>query len=270
MWITTNCGKILKRWDYQITLPVSWETYLKVKKQWLEPDMEQWTGSKSGKEYVKAVSCHPVYLNYMQRTPCKMLCWMNHKLESRWREKYQQPQICRWCQSNGRKLEWSKKPLDEGERRKWKSWLKTQHSKNEDHGIWSHHFMAIKWGKNRKTLADFIFLDSKIIAKNGCSHEIKRCLLLGKKAMTNLDTVLKSRGITLLKKVCQSYVFSSSHVCTWEVDHKEGWEPKNSGFWTVELEKTLSRVSLGQPGDQISQSFRKSTLSIHWKDWCWS
>ena len=48
--MTTNCGKLLKRWDYQITLPVSWETYLKVKKQWLEPDMEQLTGSKLGKE----------------------------------------------------------------------------------------------------------------------------------------------------------------------------------------------------------------------------
>ena len=54
-----------------------------VKKQQLEPDMEQWTGSKLGKEYVKAVYCHPAYLTYMQSTSCEMLGWMNHKLGSR-------------------------------------------------------------------------------------------------------------------------------------------------------------------------------------------
>ena len=56
---------------------------MQVKKQQLEPDMEQWTGSKSGKEYVKAVYCHLAYLTYMQSTPCEMLGWMKHKLESR-------------------------------------------------------------------------------------------------------------------------------------------------------------------------------------------
>ena len=56
---------------------------MKVKKQQLEPDMEQWTGSKLGKEYVKAVYCHPAYLTYMQSTSCEMLDWMKHKLESR-------------------------------------------------------------------------------------------------------------------------------------------------------------------------------------------
>ena len=55
VWITTNCGKFLKRWEYQTTLPASWETCMQVKKQWLEPDMEQWTGSQQGKQYVKAV-----------------------------------------------------------------------------------------------------------------------------------------------------------------------------------------------------------------------
>ena len=56
---------------------------MQVKKQQLKPDMEQWTGSKLGKEYVKAVYCHPAYLTYLQSTSCKMLGWMNHKLESR-------------------------------------------------------------------------------------------------------------------------------------------------------------------------------------------
>ena len=76
--ITTNCGKFFKRWEYQITLPASWD-----KKQQLEPDMEQWTGSKLGKKYIKAVYCHPAYLTYMQRTSWEMPSWMKHKLELR-------------------------------------------------------------------------------------------------------------------------------------------------------------------------------------------
>ena len=63
---TTNCGKFLKRWEYQTTLPASWEICLQVKKQQLELDIEQQTGSKSGKEYGKAVYCHPAYLNYSE------------------------------------------------------------------------------------------------------------------------------------------------------------------------------------------------------------
>ena len=67
MLITTNCGKFLKRWEYQTTLPASWETCVQVKKQWLELDMEQLTGSKLGKDYHEAVYCHPVYLTYMEK-----------------------------------------------------------------------------------------------------------------------------------------------------------------------------------------------------------
>ena len=70
---------------------------------------------------------------------------------------------------------------------------------------------------------------SKITADGDCSHEIKRCLLLGRKAVTNLDSILKSRDITLL----------TSQVWMWELDHKEGWAPKNWCFWTVVLEKTF-------------------------------
>ena len=64
----------------------------------------------------------------------------------------------------------------------------------------SHHFMANRWGK-METVTDFIFLDSRITADGDCSHEIKRCLLLGRKATVNLDSILKSRDITLLTKV---------------------------------------------------------------------
>ena len=65
MWITTNCGKFLKRLEYQTTLPASWEICMQVKKQELEMDMEPQTGSKLGKEYIKAVYCHAAYLTYM-------------------------------------------------------------------------------------------------------------------------------------------------------------------------------------------------------------
>ena len=74
--ITTNCGKIWKRWT-------TWEICMQVKKQQLELDIEQQTGSKLGKEYIKAVFCQPAYLTYTQSTSCKMPDWMTHKLESR-------------------------------------------------------------------------------------------------------------------------------------------------------------------------------------------
>ena len=77
----------------------------------------------------------------------------------------------------------------------WKSWLKTQHSENKDHGIWSHHFMPNKWGNNGNSKR--LYWGSKITADGDCSHEIKRHLLLGRKAMTNLDKILKNRHITL-------------------------------------------------------------------------
>ena len=81
-----------------------------------------------------------------------------------------------------------------------KSWLTTQHSKNEDHGIQSYHFTGTD-GEKVETVTDFIFLGSKITVDSDCSHEIKRHLLLGRKAMTNLDSVSESRAITLLTKV---------------------------------------------------------------------
>ena len=78
-----------------------------------------------------------------------------------------------------------------------KSWLKAQHSKNEDRGIWFHHFVAI----DGETVTDFILGGSKITADGDCSHEIKRRLFLGWKVLTSLDSVLKSRDITLSTKV---------------------------------------------------------------------
>ena len=83
MCITTNSGKFFKRWEYQSFLPASWEISMQVKKQQLEPDMEQRTGCKLGKEYVNVVYCHPVYLTYMQSISWETLGWKKHKLESR-------------------------------------------------------------------------------------------------------------------------------------------------------------------------------------------
>ena len=92
-----------------------------------------------------------------------------------------------------------------------KSWLKAQHPENKDHGVWSHQFMANV--ETVETVADLIFLGSKITADGDCSHEIKRRLLLGRKAMTNLDSILKSRHYFANKGPCsQSYGFPSSHV----------------------------------------------------------
>ena len=115
-------------------------------------------------------------------------------------EKYQQPQMCRSHHSNGRKRRGTKESLDEGVRGEWKIWLKTQHSENEDHGIWSHHLWQIEWEKV-ETVTDFVFLGSRFIAGSDCSHEIKRHLLLGRKAMTNLNSILESKDITLPRKV---------------------------------------------------------------------
>ena len=75
--------KFLKRWEYQTTWSAFWDICMQVRKQQLELDMKQQTGSNSGKEYDKAVYCHPAYFNYMQSTSWEMLDWMKHKLKSR-------------------------------------------------------------------------------------------------------------------------------------------------------------------------------------------
>ena len=93
--------------------------------------------------------------------------------------------------------------------------------------------------KTMETVRDFILGGSKVTADGDCSHGIKRCLLLGRKAMTNLDSILKSRDITNKGPSSQSYGFSSGHIWLWELDYKESWTPKNWCFWTVVLEKTF-------------------------------
>ena len=157
---------------------------MQIKKQQLEPDMEQQTGSKLGKEYIKAVYFHPAYLAYMQSISCRIPGWMKHKLEQRSPGEISITQICRWHCPYGRKQRRTK-PLDESERGEWESWLKTQHSKAKIVASGPITSWQID-GETMETVTDFIFLGSKITADGDCSHEIKRNLLLGRKAMTNL------------------------------------------------------------------------------------
>ena len=112
-----------------------------------------------------------------------------------------------------------------------------------------------KDGETMETVIDFILGGSKITADGDCSHEIKKCLLLGSKVMTNLDSIFKSRDITLPTQVrlSQGYGFSSSHVWRWKLDYKESWALKNWCFWTVVLESPLDckEIQLVHPkGDQ--------------------
>ena len=102
---------------------------------------------------------------------------------------------------------------------------------------------TISWqidGETIETATDFICLGSKITVDGDCSHEIKRPLLLGRKAMTNLDRMLKKQRHYFSNKgpSSQSSGFSSGDVWMWELDCKESWAPKNWCFWTVVLEKT--------------------------------
>ena len=152
MWTTTNCGKFFKRWEYQTTWPESWEICMQVRKQQLELDMEQQTGCKSGKEYVKAVYCHRVYLTSMQNTSWEILGWKKHKLESRLPGEISITSDMQVTHPYGRKWRGTKGTLDESERGEWKSGLKAQHSENKDHGIQSYHFMANRSRNSRNSV----------------------------------------------------------------------------------------------------------------------
>ena len=165
---------------------------MQVKKQQLEPDMEQWTGSKLGKEYIKPVYCHPVYLTYMQSTSCEMLGWVKHKLESRLPEKLRYADDTTLMAESEEELKsLLMKVKEESEKAGLK--LNIQKTKIVASGP------IPSWqidGETMETVRDFIFLDSKTTADGECSHKIKRRLLkrflsqLGRKAVRNLDSML--------------------------------------------------------------------------------
>ena len=153
---------------------------MQVRKQQLELDMEQQTGSKSGKEYVKAIYCHLAYLTFMQSTSCEMPGWMKHKLESRLPGRNinnlrYADDITLMAESE-EELKSLLKVKEESE----KAGLKLNSQKTK--------IMVsspiISWqidGETMETVTDFIFLGSKVNADGDCSHEIKRCLLLEEK-----------------------------------------------------------------------------------------
>ena len=170
--------------------------------QQLESDMEQWTGSKLGKEYVKAVYCHLAYLTSMQSTSCEMPAGLD---EAQAGIKIAGRNINNLKYADGITL------MTESEE-ELKSLLMKVKVESEKVGlilkIQKTKIMAsgaiTSWqidGETMERVRDFIFLGSKITADGDCSHEIKRHLLLGRKSVTNLDSTLKSRDVTLPTEV---------------------------------------------------------------------
>ena len=154
---------------------------------------------QSGKGERQGCILSPCLLNLMQSS-WEMWGWMKHQLESRLPGEISITSDMHMTLSYGRKWGGTKEPLDESERGVWKAGLKLNIQKTK--------IMAsspiTSWEIDRETVetvTDFIFLCSKITVDGDCSHEVKRCLLLGRKAITNLDRILKSRDITLLTKV---------------------------------------------------------------------
>ena len=180
-------------------------------------------------------------------------------------ENYQLSQICRWYHPYGRK--WiTKELLDESERGKWKSWLKLNIQKGK--------IMAsgpiTSWQIDGERVIDFILLGSKITADGDCSHEIKRHLFLRRKVMTNLDSILKSRDISLPTKahLVKAMVFLVvMYRCdSWTIKKAEC--PRIDAF---ELWCWRRLLRVPWTARRSNQSIlKKSVLNIHWKDWCWS
>ena len=195
VWITTNFGKFFKTWEYQTTWPASWEICMQVKKQQLESDMEQETGSKLGKEYIMAVYCHPAYLTYMQSTSWEMPDWMKHRLESRFLAEMSTTSVKQITPPYGRKRGGAKESLDESERGEWKSGLKLTFKKLRSwHPVPSLH--GKQKGKKQKQWQILFSWAPKSLQMVTAAVKL-RCLLLGRKAVANLDSILKSRNIIL-------------------------------------------------------------------------
>ena len=184
VWITTNCGKFLKKMGIPDNL-----TYF-LRNLYAGQEATVRTGhettdllSKSGKEDVKAVYCHRAYLTYMQSTSRKMLGWMKHKLESRLPGEIP---ITRYTDDttlmaeSKEELKWLlMKVKEESE----KVGFKTQHSENEDHGIWSHHFMGNRWEtvETVSTVSDFILGAPKSLQMVSAAMKLKDAYSLEEK-----------------------------------------------------------------------------------------
>ena len=191
------------------------------------------------------------------------------------KEKYQHFRMSRWYHSNGRKWRGVKSLLRVKEGCE-KISLNIQNTKVMGSSP------ITSWqieGENLEAVTDFLFFVSKITADNDCSHEIKRWLLLERKAMTNLDSILKSRDINF-EKVCivKAIFFPSNHVWMWELNHKEGWGLKNWCLRIMVMEKTLDssldckikpvNLKRNQPWILIGKTDTEAEAPIHWPpDW---
>ena len=218
------------REECQTTWPASWEIWIQVKKQELELDMEQQTGSKLGKEYIKAVSLpclFNLYAEYIMQNVGVDEVHTRIKIAGR----------------NINNLWYADETTLMVESEELKSLLMKVKEESEKVGlkldIQKTKIIAsgpiTSWqvdGETMETLRYFILLGSKITADGDCSYGIKRCLLLGRKTMTNLDRDIKKQRHYFANKgpSSQSYGFSSSHVWMWELDYKESWAPKNWCF----------------------------------------
>ena len=153
--------------------------------------------------HISSATCHMSWQNVFTLL---LVNWITSWNQDR-QEKYQQPQICRWYHSNGRKWKGTKEPLDESERGDWQSCSKLNIQKTKimaSSPITSWQILIEREKVQR--VIDFISLGSKITADGDYSHEINRHLLLGRKAMTNPDSILKQRNITLLTKVWKLFI----------------------------------------------------------------
>ena len=166
----------------------------------VELDMEQQTGSKLGKEYVKAVYCHSAFLTYMQSTSCEMSGWKKHKLESRLPGEISIISDMQMTPPLWQKAEELKSLLMKVKEESEKVDLNLNIQKTNIMASGPISSWPID-GETMEMVKDFILGGSKITADGDCSHEIKICLLLGRKVMINLDSILKSRDITLPTKV---------------------------------------------------------------------
>ena len=209
-------------------LTASWEICMQVKKQHLELDMEQQTGSKSGKEYIKAVYCHPAYLTYAE--------WIM------WNAGLEEAQAgIKTARRNINHLRYADDTTLMAESEELKSLLMKVKEESEKLGfklnIQKTKIMVsspiISWqtdGEIMETVRDFILGGSQITADGDCSHEIKRRLLLGRKAMTNRDSIFKSRDVTLPTKVhlVKAMVFPVvMYGC-------ESWIIKKAEHWRID------------------------------------
>ena len=138
----------IQEMEYQTTWAASWETCMQVKKQHFRTGHGTTDWFQIRKGVHQGYICHAVYLTYMQVISRKLPNWIKHKLESSLLGESSITSDMEMPPTLGRKWRRTKEPPDESERGAWKIWLKTQHSKNEYHGIWSHHFMANRWGND--------------------------------------------------------------------------------------------------------------------------